>query len=236
MIDDSKQIFLLHFAGGSSYSYDFLKKILPRHISAISLELPGRGKRYEESLIFCKEEAINDYVRQINTKRNRRPYLVYGHSMGATLGLSVARMMEEIGDPPSQLIVSGNPGPCINNLNSQEGKRKRYLLDDSDFKKSIRKLGGVPEEVLINDELYSFFSPIIRADFQVLESSNYSEKGIKLKIPIYALMGSEETDIDKIRNWKNFTTENFTSKILSGNHFFIYDHPDILMEIMVRSS
>ena len=93
------QLFLLHFAGGNCYSYEFLiKKILRSALSKIdcyALELPGRGKRLDEELIVDKNDAIVDYVSQIKKLRNGKPYIIYGHSMGATLGLSVVKKMEK---------------------------------------------------------------------------------------------------------------------------------------------
>ncbi len=219
------QLFLLHFAGGSCYSFDFLRKELNADIEFIPLEIPGRGKRFEEELLKDKNAAIQDYFNQIKKSRNDQPYLIFGHSMGATLGLSVAKLMEKLNDPPCHLIVSGNPGPDAGKLEKDLEKGDRYLMNDDDFKEELRELGGVPEEVIENDELYGFFSPILRADFELLEKDDFSEKGTKLQTPICALMGSEEDYNVKIENWKRFTTSQFQFKILEGDHFFINDHP-----------
>lgn len=223
-----EQLFLLHFAGGSVYSFHFLKKYMKSNIEFIPLELPGRGKRFTEELLKTKEMAVEDYVNQIKVLRNGNPYLIYGHSMGATLGLSVTAKLEDLSDPPKQLIVSGNPGPGIKKYENIS----RYLLDDFHFKEELKKLGGVPKELLENKEFDYYFIPIMRADFEVLENDTFSEKDIKLKTPINALMGSEEDTCHKIENWKGFTTGNFQYKILSGNHFFIHDHPSELASII----
>ncbi len=228
------QLFLLHFAGGSCYSFDFFKKQIDPDIEFIPLEIPGRGKRFREELLKNKKSVIDDYFNQISNLRNNQPYLIYGHSMGATIGLSVTEKMESIEDPPCHLVVSGNPGPGIKECNRSKEKIKRYLMKDDDFKKELRKLGGVPEEVLQNDELYKFFSPIMRADFEVLEKDNFSEEGIQLKTPIYALMGSDEETSSKISNWNAFTSKKFTSEILEGNHFFIYNHTEKITRVLEK--
>ncbi|MHA7059724.1 thioesterase II family protein [Aquimarina sp. M1] len=217
------QLFLLHFAGGSCYSFDFLNKYLENDFELYPIELPGRGKRLMDELIFNKEEAIKDYFNQIKKLRNQKPFLIYGHSMGATLGLSVANKMKEINDKPDALIVSGNPGPGI-----KGDEVKRYLLKDTEFKQELRILGGVPEEILTNNDLFDFFAPIMKADFEVVEKDNFIEKGIVLDIPICALMGDQERTVAHIKNWKKYTNISFDFQVLSGNHFFIYDHPTIL--------
>lgn len=225
-----RQLFLLHFAGGNSYSYNFLKDKLSEFFEFIPLELPGRGKRFQERLLTTKESAIQDYFNQIKSLRNDQPYLIYGHSMGATLGLSVTKCMENVNDAPLHLLVTGNAGPNI------KGKDKtiRYLLNNIDFKEELRALGGVPEEVLINEELFDFFSPILRSDFEVLEKDNYHERGMVIQTPITAIMGDEEETMVDIDNWKKFTDGDFSSQLMKGNHFFIYNHEIELSNTLKR--
>jgi len=231
------QLFLLHFAGGSRYSFDFLKEYLQYEVEFIPLELPGRGKRYGETLVRDKEIAIRDYYKQIRTHRNcAKPYLIYGHSMGATLGISVADAMQKIGDPPEALIVSGNSGPGtlpIDNDGNDIPKKTRYLMNAIDFKNELIELGGAPDEVLNNKEIFEFFDPILRADFEVLEKeTTYSEENITINVPIHALMGTEEKTSNQVTNWQRFTTEKIQYSILEGNHFFIHNHVETLSEVI----
>ncbi|MBW8687173.1 thioesterase II family protein [Chitinophaga rhizophila] len=222
------QIFLLHFAGGNCYSFDFLRKQMDKDMKFLPLELPGRGKRYRESLLADKPSAIKDYVAAIRRQRNKEAYLIYGHSMGATLGLSVVKELEVLGDPPIALIVSGNAGP---GLKYHEGP-KRYLMNDEDFLQELVKLGGVPQEFLESAELYEHFAPILRADFETLEKDEDFEAGTKIQAPIYAIMGDEEKLADRIDNWKNFTLGHFDKQVLPGNHFFIHQHAAAIAAII----
>ncbi|MGH1386769.1 thioesterase II family protein [Kordia sp.] len=231
------QLFLLHFAGGSRYSFDFLKEYLLYEVEFIPLELPGRGKRFGETLIRDKEIAIRDYCKQIKSLRNSsKPYIIYGHSMGATLGISVASFMQKIGDEPEALILSGNSGPGtlpIDNDGNNIPKKMRYLMNAIDFKNELIELGGAPEEVLNNKEIYEFFDPILRADFEVLEKeTTYTEEDIRINVPIHALMGTEEKTSNQITNWQRFTTEKIQYSILEGNHFFIHNHVEKLSEVI----
>jgi len=232
MYNNQTQIFLLHFAGGSTHSFDFLKKHVNSQFEFFALELPGRGKRIKEELLVNKQEAIADYVNQIKLLRKKCPFIIYGHSMGATLGLSIVKILEDMEDFPKQLIVSGNPGPGVN---EDEENVKRYLMNDDDFKEELRKLGGVPEEVFKNKELYEFFAPILRADFEILEKDELIENNEKIMTPIYAMMGDQEEKHTKINNWKRFTFSKFQSKIFKGNHFFIYDYPKEISKIIMKS-
>jgi external thioesterase TEII len=223
------QLFILHFAGGNSYSFQFLKPYLPRDFDVISLELPGRGKRINETLISTEPEAVEDLVCQITSHRNDLPYVIFGHSMGASLGLSVTKKLEESGDPPRRLIVAGNAGPGTGN------DKLRSTMSDEELKEELSKLGGSSDEVLDNDELFSFFTPILKSDFKVLEDAEKRRISFKIKSSIIAVMGDKEETSEKIENWKNFTSSDFKSYLLPGNHFFIYDHPFDLTRIIKNS-
>lgn len=222
------QIFFLHFAGGSCYSFDFLKNHINNNFECHALELPGRGKRNQESHLFEKTDAVLDYVSQIKKLRNtNQPFIIYGHSMGATLGLSVVKKMEEHLDPPNLLIVSGNPGP-----GASYNDKERHTLSDVEFKKELRSLGGVPNEILEDEELYNYFSPILRADFEILEKHKLSEVGLVINTSIFAIMGDQEETVTDIENWKFYTSGKFDYQVLPGNHFFIYGQVKILAKII----
>ncbi|PTX63151.1 surfactin synthase thioesterase subunit [Kordia periserrulae] len=221
------QLFLLHFAGGNAYSYEFLKPYLHDNVEFIPLELPGRGRRFNDNFIKSRAEAVHDYVSQINNKRNQAlPYIIFGHSMGASLGLSVAYEMQRLEDQPQLLVVSGNSGPGAPQIKGKPKKEKRYLMDDETFKNELRELGGIPEEVLENEELYTFFEPIMRSDFEILEKDTLSnELNIKLLCPIYAMMGSDEDESVNIENWSRYSIAECSFELFKGNHFFIHKHP-----------
>ncbi|WP_299676655.1 alpha/beta fold hydrolase [uncultured Dokdonia sp.] len=221
------QLFLLHFAGGSCYSFDFLKNELQDNFECYPLELPGRGKRNQETYLHNKFDAILDYVAQIRALRNDQPYIIYGHSMGATLGLSVTKKMEEYLDAPHRLIVSGNPGP-----GASQKEIQRHALSDAEFKEELRALGGVPEEVLQDEDLYDYFSPIMRADFEILEKNKNSEIGLVINTSIYAIMGDQEETVNEIENWNTFSAKKCDYRVLPGNHFFIHNHTETLTQII----
>ena len=230
MIQKNKiQLFLLHFSGGNCYSFQFLKPHVSLTFDFYPLELPGRGKRIGEKLASNECETIKDLVSQIVSLRNKEPYLIFGHSMGATLGLKVTKRLEELGDPPQRFIASGNAGPGTGDC------KRRSEMNDDDLKNELRALGGVSEEMLNNDELFDFFSPIIKADFKILEESERLDPDFKLKSPITAIMGDKEETSEKIENWRGFTAADFDFHHLPGHHFFIYDHPHTLAQIIKNS-
>ncbi|WPQ62321.1 alpha/beta fold hydrolase [Chitinophaga sancti] len=219
------QLFLLHFAGGNCYSFDFLKPLL-KNFEIVALELPGRGKRLSESLLIEFDDAANDIYNQVLQQLNSPAFMIYGHSMGAYLALKVGHMLEHKGCKPASLIVSGNIGP-----HAGSEKKKRYLMDRANFLKELELLGGVPPDILENEEYFEYFEPILRADFQVAEEHGLDERYI-VSAPIYAIMGTEEEKVEQIANWGHYTKSWFQSEVLAGGHFFIHEHAERLAGII----
>ncbi len=220
------QLFLLHFAGGNYYSFRFLKPYLSC-FEVVCLELPGRGNRGEEPLLKDFEAAAIDLYDQIITKLKSNKFMIYGHSMGAYLGLRVANLLENSGNYLTGLVVSGNPGPGI----FRSKKNVNYLLNKSEFISELRTLGGMSKDLLENEEIFSFFEPVLRADFEIAERNQLAVQP-PINAKLFAIMGSEEENVAQIDNWSRFTKGDFKTLVLEGNHFFIYDHPRRIADII----
>lgn len=220
------QLFLLHFAGGNSYSFQFLVPFL-KEFDIISLELPGRGRRTNESFLKDFDLAAMDIYNQLTRQLTSSSFLIYGHSMGAYLALRVSSMLEKVNKFPACLIVSGNPGPGVG------VSKNRHLLEHKDFIGELKRLGGIPTELFENKELLDFFMPILRADFEITEKNGLTQEAV-VDAPIYAMMGSQENKVEKISNWANYTRSHFNFKILEGDHFFIYKYPKEIADIIKK--
>lgn len=220
------QLFLVHFAGGSSQSYNFLTPFLSNY-HLTPLELPGRGSRAGEDLISDYNDAADDIFRQLRNKLvNSASFSIYGHSMGALLGLKVSELLIDTGLYPQYLFVSGNPGPLMSRRSNISA------LSRQDFFDRLRILGGTPTHILDHQDFMEFYEPILRADFKVSEEVDIRRFSKAISTPIHAIMGDLESEAEHISNWKNFTNASFTSTILPGAHFFIKEHTEQIAAII----
>lgn len=212
-------LFCLHFAGGNKYSYLPLKEHLVRSINLITLELPGRGRRFNEPLLTDVNSIVDDLFEQLKG-HGSEPYAVFGHSMGAILTYLLAHKIAESDfDDPNHLFVSGCKAPKV--------KRKLPYYHDlpkDEFVEKIRKMGGCPKEILEDDELMSLFEPSLRADFKAVETHIYTKKE-PLKTPITVFIGNQDkVSWDEAKLWQEETIHPIDIKEFEGNHFFIFDH------------
>jgi surfactin synthase thioesterase subunit len=215
---------MIHYAGGNRYSFNFLMPYL-KGLDVVSLELPGRGKRMDETLLMDLGLAADDLFDQIMKYPISDDFMIYGHSLGAYLGLKVAGMLERNGRFARQLVVSGNAGPGVRE------KKMLHQLDDEDFVEELKKLGGMPDGVLRDPELMNIFLPILKKDFTLVEAGDIDSIP-PVTAPIYAMMGSEEETVAHISNWRHYTSGSFSFRVFPGNHFFIHHFPEQLAAII----
>ena len=187
------------------------------------LEYPGRGVKRTQPLLYNINDLV-DYAFQHTVKViENSPYIIYGHSMGALIGYLVCKKIEsQLINRPMRLIVSGSNPP------SKMGKENISGLSSKAFWDKIYDYGGLPNEILEDKDVKTFFEPILRADFECIEKYQYDETSKKkLTIPIDVFYGSEE-DInnEEIVLWQKETTEKANITKLDGNHFFIFHHQE----------
>ena len=148
--------------------------------------------------------------------------------MGALLGyLLTKRIIKENNKPPEHLFFTGCAGPSV-----RERNENRHLLPKDQFLRKLKQIGGVKNEILNDNDLFRFFEPIIRSDFQSVDTYQY-QPSESFDLPITCIIGSdEEISPDEAATWKNETLNTVDILVLSGNHFFIFDHEMTIMKII----
>ena len=230
-INESVKIICLPFAGGNKYSYRPYIEKAPSFLEFITLEYPGRGTRIREPLISTIEDLVNDLFAQCKPIIGQASYAFYGHSMG---GLLVYLLTKKITEnnliAPIHLFITGTSGP------SAPGRleKKRSLLGTKEFIQELKDFGGMPDEILQNEEMLLFLEPILRADFKASENYKHQDSSA-LNIPITVITGTkEDMDKDDIQTWAKETTGNVEFKVMHGGHFFIYNHVESILYIIAK--
>lgn len=193
------------------------------------LDLPGRGRRFPEPLLTRLPDMADDVFEQIRGRLNGA-YAVYGHSLGAWVAyLLVKRIIREQYPQPRHLFVSGRKGPCL-----PPKEKDRYLLPRAEFLEILKKFEGTTREVLENRELMALFEPVLRADFQALDTYVY-ERSMPFDVPVTVMWGDGEstTRSDALR-WQDETTQKVSFLEFSGGHFFIFQHAAKICRIFSR--
>lgn len=222
------KLIMIPFAGGNINSYKGLIGHLANFIEPVPLELPGHGQRLKESLLDEILAMVEDLFSQIKDSIEC-PYAIYGHSLGACLGYLLTHNLVKRGlPPPCHLFFFGAAAPKT----VRETKINIHLLSRAEFVAGLRDFGGIPPRMLESEEWLDVFEPIIRADFQALDKFEYGENSV-LDIPISVVIGEDdEMSYEEALLWGKETTDKVSVEVLPGGHFFIFDHPRKLGEMI----
>ncbi len=222
-------VFCLPFAGGNKYSYREFKEKAPSSINFINLEYPGRGARIKEPLVSDVSTLVNDLYKDIVTIVEKEDYAIYGHSLGGLMCYLLTKKLVENGHrPPVHLFISGTTGPSSNS----RIEKKRHLLPKKEFIQELKDLQGMPDEILNSDELLEYYEPILRSDFQASENYIYDNCD-PLDIPITVITGIDENmEAADIELWQKETKHVVDFKRFPGNHFFIYNYAQAIVQII----
>ncbi len=219
------KIIALPFAGGSKFSFKNLENHIPNSLEWITLELPGRGNRFNEPILESIDTMVNDLLGQIESHIANETYMIYGHSLGTVLGYELTKkLMAANSKLPQCLYFTGRGAP-----GTQKMERRSELPKDK-FWKRVEELGGLPKEILQHEELLELYYPILKADFKALEDYSFTSIDAPFEIPIYVCIGEDEIgeeedkiSITSLKAWNNLTKFPQEIAVIPGDHFFILE-------------
>ena len=103
------------------------------------------------------------------------------------------------------------------------------------FIEELRRLNGTPAEVLEHRELMALMLPLLRADFESIETYTYTDAE-PLDCPITAFGGRRDVSVspDEMEGWREQTAADFSLHMFEGDHFFLHEHGARLLHIIRR--
>jgi medium-chain acyl-[acyl-carrier-protein] hydrolase len=224
------RLFCFPYAGGSALIYRHWAAQLPPTVEACMVQLPGRGSRLHETPFKQMKPLVEAIARGLNAYFGK-PFALYGHSMGAIISFELARLLRrERGLEPVRLFVSGRGAPQV-----AEPDPLTYALPEPEFLAELQRLEGTPQEVLEHPELMQAMLPLIRADFEAIQTYVYQAKPL-LSCPISAFGGLQDPSFsrEKLEAWRELTTASFSLRMFPGNHFFINSDQRLVVSAIVK--
>ncbi len=207
------KLFAFPFAGGSEHCY----RELDKHLTRIQLRvqpLPGRGKLISQPCITNIDDMVAYVFANLKDEIDQS-YALFGHSMGAFIAYMLCRKISNENLPkPKSLILSGRKAPSI------EEQDPKHNMPRAQFRGILKKLGGVPDAVWQDEDIMTLFEPIIRADFELLETCPYQVHNA-LDVPFHVILG-EDDDIssEQVLAWQNETLQALNITYFKGGHFY----------------
>jgi surfactin synthase thioesterase subunit/glycosyltransferase involved in cell wall biosynthesis len=213
------RLFCFPHAGGGTSAFHSWSDALPEPVAVCPVRLPGREGRtsaldppFENmgELVAALAEAIGPYLDE--------PFAFYGHSMGAAVAFELSRALRACNRRlPAALFVSGARAPQF-----RLGHVPPPAPSEAALLEELRRLQGVPKEVLDHPDLLRMILPALAADTALYRKYVYTEAP-PLDFPIRAYGGAEDPNITRehLEAWGRQTTASFALRIFPGGHFFV---------------
>jgi surfactin synthase thioesterase subunit len=168
------------------------------------------------------EAAIQPYL--------DHPFAFFGHSMGAAIAFELARSLRRNKRLlPFALYVSGARAPQF-----RLGWSPPPEPDDGELLEQLRRLDGVPAELLANRAAMQLALPALRADTALYRNWIYAPAP-PLAMPIFAYAGISDpsVSVEQVDAWREQTASGFTCREFEGGHFFIRSARDVFLRTLL---
>ncbi|HTR46283.1 MAG TPA: alpha/beta fold hydrolase [Verrucomicrobiae bacterium] len=225
--DARVRLFCVPYGGGTATVFHQWPDGLPADVEVWAVNLPGRGRRLMEPA-FTSLAPLVDLLSQAILPLLDRPFAFFGHSMGALIEFEAARQLRKSGARlPDRLFVGGCFAPHL------PDPHPIHHLPEAEFINEVRRLGGMPAEVLANQELLELVLPSLRADFTVTETYTATEEPpLPSAISVFGGWRDPITDKQSLEAWRSHTSGEFSVRMLPGDHFFLISQQRLLLNMI----
>ncbi|MET9956525.1 alpha/beta fold hydrolase [Streptomyces sp. NPDC006339] len=186
-----------------------------------AVQLPGRGSRLREPALPSMDALVDALLDGVRPPAGA-PFVFFGHSFGSLVAFEFTRALRAAGRPqPAHLVVSGYPAPHLPRAAS-----RLHLLGDRELLDTVAALhGGIPPEVLADDDMVALAAGALRADYRILETYTHRPEA-PLSVPVTVLGGTEDrVTAEQLDAWRELTDAEVTVRRFPGGHFYLRDRP-----------
>lgn len=225
------RLFCFPYAGGAASLYRTWPQHLPAQIELCAVQLPGRENRISERPFTNLVELVQALLPNLSPYLDK-PFALFGHSMGSLIAYEVAQQLQQYGQTPTHLLVSGRRAPM---LPEPEALLHTLPSDEAFLSELQRRYNNLPAVMFDDAEVRELFVPLLRADFMLLETYQ-SRVGASLPCPLVALGGADDLRVSpaELRAWQALTQADFALRIFPGGHFYLNEQLRPLLATIIH--
>jgi surfactin synthase thioesterase subunit len=203
--------------------------LLPSDVSLQCVQLPGRQERRAEPAFHDLGPLTEAMLGALSAELDERPYLLFGHCLGAMLAYRLAIAAGEEGIAPVMLGCAAWAPQGFPPLPPEELGRP-----DAEFAETVVKLGLLPPEVCQDRDTLDFVLPMMRADMSVYGS--FTDDGGRVPCPLVTYSGRSDALMapGAMESWAGRSPRYLGNCAFPGDHFFIREQAVSITGDLVR--
>jgi surfactin synthase thioesterase subunit len=219
-----EKLYIFPHAGGYAADYAPFSRAFTTDIKRIAVQYPGRADRHDLPDITSIAALADDICKMLApTYSSDARVAFFGHSMGGLVAFEVARKFESEGNPIAALFVSASPAP------GRVGYEYLHQSSDDELLKMVTEMTGTSSK-FIGEQ---FGATVLRTLRSYGAISGYScPPGTTVSCPIFAYVAADDAvvDYESVLAWSDFTTAEFAIRVVSGEHFYVTENADELVQ------
>lgn len=220
------RIFCFAHAGGNPRSFLAWQPALASDAQVIAVvpPHPPGGRLSLTEYIDGATSALRQAAAEQST-----PIYLFGHSLGALIAFEACRRLR---DEPAiaHLVVSALaaprllPSPRVLELSRKQGQ---------EFADALVFFGGLPAEVLAEEDVLEVLLPGVRADFELAAQYRY-QPAPPLEIPATVITGEGDPHIHeaKVAPWRAEFVQQPDVRWVPGGHFYFENDPALIIDVL----
>jgi surfactin synthase thioesterase subunit len=219
-------------AGGNPAMFTDWQAALGTAAQVVGVCPPGRAWREDEPAPRDLGE-LADLAAQAIRAAPALPTILFGHSMGAVTAFEVAR---RLADAPwlRHLVASGAAAP---RRMPTERVVSTSRLNGQDFADAVAFFGGLPAEIVTDEDLQALLLPDLLADFRLAAGYEY-RPAPRLRIGLSLLNGRDDPHVrpELLTDWSTETVTPPTTHWTDGGHFYFQERPATVTDLLAELS
>jgi surfactin synthase thioesterase subunit len=213
------RLFLFHHAGGSHQVFRDWARHLPEDWEICLTDAPGRGMLADEKPVDDVRTLVRAFLDELLLWLDR-PFAFFGHSMGGLIAHELTLALQQARLPlPVWLGVSARGCPRA----VRERPTTLHELSSQQLRAELARMGGTPEHVLADPELWSFLEPVIRADFSLVENWRpAADRVLDVPVPfsVYGATSDPWASPAELAGWSEYGDRFQGCRLFEGSHFY----------------
>ncbi|KZN55064.1 hypothetical protein N474_16465 [Pseudoalteromonas luteoviolacea CPMOR-2] len=221
----SKRLIILPHAGGSASYFRHWANVADPDLEIVVVQYPGRENRMAEPLVSDMNRLVSTLATGLKPLLNK-PYILFGHSMGGGIAYELAMRIQAYRYPaPTQLVVSAVEGPSCHHAT------EIHKASDNEMLNELKRLNGTGVDLNAYPELLDMMLPLLRNDYQLIETYRPNLDAPKLKHPLTVMLGSTDTELtyEEAEAWQQMCTQPINIETYEGGHFYLADHIEAIL-------
>jgi len=223
-------------AGASSSVYRPWQELGAPLVTVQGVDSPGRGMRAREpraagfqALVDAMTDYVVDDLRRARQSDPDARYLMFGHSFGTLVSLSVAAAVTlATGQAPVRAVLSAGLPPRLHTPVNEAAS-----LRDDELISNIAAGGGTPAQLLSGGPLTRHIVRLFREDYAV-RSQFCLQAGLRVDFPVTLIAARDDPFVrpEQMWAWSEHSTVPARQEVIPGGHFAAFQEPEQVLQII----